>query len=202
MLRSQVNARHNALRDKWCQLYRFAGYHAATGQSVPDLGPGKAVESDVRAEGGPAEPMRYADVVVTHPIQIRQGKISGSGLGVAAAREERGKLSDYALRPGGRPVLIVPLAFESYGRWGESAALELRRLARRRSEQLDVARAVNAKAMYRGCLRRWRQEIAVCLQLGNFAIYAACATGLWDDVAAHCPPDDPSVVGALIIEGS
>ena len=75
-------------------------------------------------------------------------------------------------------------------------------MARWRSEQLDVARAVDANAMYRGCLRRWRQEIAVCLQLGNFAIYAACATGLRDDVAAHCPPDDPSVVAALIIEGS
>ena len=56
--------------------------------------------------------------------------------------------------------------------------------------------------MYRCYLRRWRQEIAVCLQPGNFAIYAACATGLGEDVAAHCPPDDPSVVAALIIEGS
>ena len=138
----------------------------------------------MRAEGGPAEPMRYADVVVTRPIQIRQGKISGSGPGVAAAREERGKLSDCAPRPHGRPVLIVPLAFKLYGRWGESAALELRRLARRRSEQLDVARAADANAMYRGCLRRWRQEIAVCLHLGNVTIYAACATGRRDDVAA------------------
>ena len=97
-------------------------------------------------------------------------------------------------------MIIVPLAFESYGRWGESAALELRRMARRRSEQLDVARAADAKAMYRGCLRRWRQEIAVCLQLGNFD--AACATGLQDNVTACCPPDDPSVVAALLIEGS
>ena len=198
----KVNARHNALRDKWCQLYRQAGYHAATEQSVPELGPGQAVEADIRAEGGPAEPVRYADVVVTHPIQIRNGRLAGSGPGVAAAREERGKLNDYRPRPGGRPVLLVPLAFESFGRWGKSAALELRRLARRRSEMLDAARSVDPTSVYRGCLRRWRQEISVALQLSNFAIYSACAQGLRPMDFTHCPHDDAGALAGLIVEGA
>ena len=46
-----------------------SAYHTATEQSVPELGPGPAVEADVQAEGGPAETVRYADVVVTHPLR-------------------------------------------------------------------------------------------------------------------------------------
>ena len=169
---------------------------------MPELGPGPDVEADIRAEGGPAEPVRYADIVVTHPIQIRNGRLTGSGPGTAVAREERGKLGDYQPRPGGRPVLLVPLAFESYGRWGKRAALELRRLARRRSEMMDAARAVDPTSVYRGCLRRWRQEISVCLQLANFAIYSACAQGLRTDDVAHCPYDDAGALASLIVEGA
>ena len=198
----KVNARHNALRDLWLSFYRQAGYHADKEQSVPELGPGNDVESDVRAVGGPAEPVRYADVVVTHPIQTRAGRITGSGAGIAAEREERKKLSDYAPRTGGRAVLLVPLAFESYGRWGDAAALELRRLARRRSECADAARSVDATSVYRGCLRRWRTELSVLLQLGNFSIYAASVQGLRADRLSHAPVCDAGGLASLIIDGA
>ena len=198
----KVNDRHNALRDKWCQYYRQAGYHAATEQSVPELGPGPDVEADIRAEGGPAEPVRYADVVVTHPIQKRLGRLVGNGPGIAVAREEREKLRDYLPRPGGRRVALVLLAFESYGRWGKSAALELRRLARRRSEMADAVRSVDSSAVYRGCLRRWRQEISVCLQLCNFAVYSASSVGLRADAGSHFPPDDAGALARLVVEGA
>ena len=167
---------------------------------MPELGRGPEVESDVRAQGGPSEPVRYADVVVTHPIQLRHGRWTASGPGVAAAREERGKLADYAARPSGRPVLIVPLAFESYGRWGKAAALELRRLARRRAEQLDATSSVDPSAVYRGCLKRWRQEISVALQLCNFLIYSTCVAGLRSGEPSHSPADDAGALASLIVD--
>ena len=169
---------------------------------MPELGPGTDVEADVRAVGGPSEPVRYADVVVTHPVQTRAGRTTGSGPGVAAAREERGKHGDYMPRPGGRPVLLVPLAFESYGRWGKLAALELRRLARRRSERVDAANSVDASSVYRGCLRRWRQEVAVALQLAKFSIYDACSPGLRSGASVHARADDTGDLAGLIIEGA
>ena len=77
-------------------------------------------------------------------------------------------------------MLLIPLAFESYGRWGKKAVLELKRLARRRAEREDAQNAVDPNSAYRGFLRRWRQEVAVTLQQGNFAIYSACARRLGD----------------------
>ena len=47
---------------------------------------GPEVVADVRAEEGPAAPVRYADVVVTHPIAWRGDHWAGSGHGIAAAR--------------------------------------------------------------------------------------------------------------------
>ena len=66
-------------------LQQAVGKPSATspGLSVPELGPGTDVEADVRAVGGPAGPTRYADVVVTHPVQTRAGRVSGSGPGAA-----------------------------------------------------------------------------------------------------------------------
>ena len=85
---------------------------------------------------------------------------------------------------------MVPLAFESYGRWGEHAVRELRRLARRRAERPDAQQAVDPTAVYRGCLRRWRQEVSVALQMDNYAIYAACAKALRSSEAVHAASVD------------
>ena len=105
---------------------------------------------------------------------------------MAAAREERGKVAHYKARAGGREVLLVPLAFETYGRWGASAALQLKRLARRRSEMLDARCSVDARSVYKGCLMKWRQELAVALQLANWVIWAAAAHGLRTDAVSQC----------------
>ena len=195
----KVHFRHDSMKDKWCSLYRQAGFAALTEQSVPELGPGPAVIADIRAEEGPAAPVRYADVVITHPICCHRGSWCGTGPGTAVAREERGKLKDYLPRPGGRRVLLVPLAFESYGRWGVSAARELRRLARRRAERQDAQQSVDPQAVYRGCLRRWRQEISITLQLGNFAVYSACARGLFCGSDSHLPHDELGTLAEFIV---
>ena len=169
---------------------------------MPEVGPGSEVIADVRAEEGPAAPVRYADVVVTHPIHCLAGRQVCNGPGIAAAREERNKFEHYRPRPGGRAVLTVPLSFETYGRWGKHAALELRRLARKRSERADAQRSVDPKAVYRSCLRRWRQEVSVALQLGNFAIYNACAPIGVAGVLSHLPPDEDGSLASLICDFS
>ena len=83
----------------------------------------------------------------------------------------------------------------------KQAALELRRLARRRSEQIDAVNSVDATSVYRGCLRRWRQENSVAVQLANVGIVSSCARGLRGDEVVHAPPDDASALAALIIDG-
>ena len=95
---------------------------------------------------------------------------------------------------------MIPLAFETFGRWGEHAVRELRRLARRRAERPDAQQAVDPTAVYRGCLRRWRQEVSVALQMGNFAIYAACAKPLrGDGFGFHAAPHaDDDLVSDLV----
>ena len=57
----------------------------------------------------------------------RQCRITATGPGVAAGREERSKVAHYRPRDGGRAVLLVPLAFEADERWGAAAAMELKR---------------------------------------------------------------------------
>ena len=98
---------------------------------------------------------------------------------------------------------MVPLAFESYGRWRAHAVRELRRLARRRAERPDAQQAVDPNAVYRGCLGRWRQEVAVALQMGNYAIYAACAKALRGTEAVHAAPGDgDDLVGDMVAGGA
>ena len=96
---------------------------------------------------------------------------------------------------------MVPLAFESYGRWGKHAVRELRRLARRRAERPDAQQAVDPTAVYRGCLKRWRMEVSVTLQMGNFAIYSACARALRGNGAVHAAPDGGDGIIADIVNG-
>ena len=86
-------------------------------------------------------------------------------------------------------MLLGPPAFETCGRWGASAALELTRLARRRSEMPDAMCSVDARSVHKGCLRKWRQELAVALQMSNWAIWAAAAHGLRTDAVSHSAPD-------------
>ena len=74
----------------------------------------------------------------------------------------------------GQSVLLAPLAYETYGRWGKLAAVEFRRLARARVTLLDAATSADASAVFRGALLRWRRELSVCLQLGNAQVMSHC----------------------------
>ena len=96
--------------------------------------------------------------------------------GVAAAREERRKLREWGYDEIlGCTARLVPLAFESQGRWGQSAINELERLARLKGGLLTGSphEAANVAA---ASLTRWRHWLSVVLQRGECGC-GACRAG-------------------------
>ena len=175
------------MRDLWADFYKQAGSWALTEQLVPELNLATAARADIRVRAGAAAPTRYCDVVVTHPIHRHHDEWHGKGAGIAVAAAERQKVRDYQPAAGGSPVLLTPLAFETYGRWGRAAAAEVRRLARARAMGPAGASMVNPEAMYQASLLRWRREVAVTLQCGNAEVLLACA-GRPQECILHVPP--------------
>ena len=51
-----------------------------------------------------------------------------------------------------------------------------------------MIQSVDPSAACRGCLRRWRQELSVALQFGNFAIYSSCTSGCVGLAGCHAAP--------------
>ena len=127
------------------------------------------------------------DVVVAHPFTtgVPQGscgelKCAEPSAEAALGPAEKRKISEY--QPpvdanGTRlaaAVNIVPLAFDTYGRWGKGVADELKRWARRRLLRPDAMQSVRSKGVYAELLSRWRASAACILQRGNFEVYADC----------------------------
>ena len=93
--------------------------------------------------------------------------------GVAVAREARRKLREWGEQSlGHAPARLVPLAFESQGRWCVQAVEELARLARLKCVQLAAA-PPDAAVAAAACQRRWRTWVSVALQRGNAAMVLA-----------------------------
>ena len=99
----------------------------------------------MRATLAPGQPPTYYDVVVSHPFttgvptgSVGQLRLAEPSADSAVNVGERGKRLDYAPPPGLPQVKLVPLAFDTFGRWGDSAAKELRRLARLRASLPDI----------------------------------------------------------------
>ena len=100
----------------------------------------------------------YLDVVMTSSIHNHAHEWQVASEGVAVAREERRKLREW----GDEEILgctarLVPVAFGSQGRWGQSAISELERLARLKGDLLagslhEAANVVTAS------LARWRRR--------------------------------------------
>ena len=105
--------------------------------------------------------------IVTHPIQWERDHRVGAAQGAAACESERDKRRRYAARLDGNPVLFVPLAFETYRRWGDAASSALRCLVRLRSTFADSRQSVDPHVVFRGCLIRWRRQVSVVLQQGE-----------------------------------
>jgi len=155
-----------------------------TEQAVPEIGlrPARGQReatlalADVRASDGPGAPVRYADIAVTHPVHLSRGRVTADGPGLAAAAQERTKDAAYAPAPGASSALVIPLVYETFGRWGPRAERELLWLARRRVERRGANTALNSAQAFGAVLRRWRQRISVCLMRGNYEVVRAATS--------------------------
>ena len=96
-----------------------------------------------------------------HPVHLARGLVTADGPGLAAAAQERTKDADYVPAPGASSALVIPLVYETFGRWGPRAERELLWLARRRVERRGANTALNSAQAFGAVLRRWRQRISV-----------------------------------------
>ena len=86
---------------------------------------------------------------------------------------ERTKLESYLPVPGAFAAHVVPLVFESFGRWGALAEKELLMLAGRRAQLHGHRCALDPAQAFGSVLRRWRQRVGVALMRGNFEVIRA-----------------------------
>ena len=124
-----------------------------------------------------------------------RGQWRAHSLGVAAGKAECKKYRDYAPNAGGRPVNLVPLIFETYGRWGKAAIREMKRLASMRALRGDSG-GIDVSTVRCGVLTRWRQQVAVALQRGNFGMYSAAVRAIESPARVHAAPVEYGELGA------
>ena len=110
-----------------------------------------AVLADVRAIAAPAAPAVYADVGVTHPVHLARNRVAADAAGDAARGMEGDKRDTYAgAGPDVYVPTVVPLTFETFGRWGPAAEAELVRLAKRRVERCCAHSALDPRPSFWG----------------------------------------------------
>ena len=144
-------------------------------QRAAEFPPGENVrrESDVYCRGVGGDLPVHADVVVTSSAHCRAGRWEVNGDGVAVAREARRKQREWGDQDlGHAPARLVPLAFESQGKWCVEAVAELARLARQRGAALSACPRAAALAAA-ACQRRWRTWVSIALQRGNAGMVLA-----------------------------
>ena len=170
--RAQMTWRHDSVAEIWQAICRDAGLSAHTKQVAAEFPPGGGhTVSDVYCRGVMGDLPVHADVVVTSTAHCDHGVYTVCSAGIAVGREERRKIGEWKVRAGAS-ARLVPLSFESQGRWGELAVQELARLARMKGS-LQAGSPPEAAAIARASLKRWRRWVAVALQRGNAAMIVA-----------------------------
>ena len=161
------NKCHNSVRDWWLSVIRKAGGRALHEQAVHEYAPHRRQRSDVRASYGPGAPVVYYDVVVAHPFT------TGAPQGPCGDLKGAEPCADAAIRPAAKRkrseythpqdendtvlavgVKIVPVAFDTYGRWGQDVSDELKLWARMRLARPDATASLRRKVVYAEMLSR------------------------------------------------
>ena len=193
---------HHGQRDLWAQLLPGAGYGGQCEQHVPRWDRWRRQRNgrwqvqrailDLRAEAPPAEPITYLDTVVTHPCSPSYVAGAAAESGFAARRAEATKHARYPAQPGATGRL-VPLAVETYGRWGEEGLSFLRRAAGRACTRTTALRVLGDEGPP-AVLGSWLERASVALQKSNTAALKAAAGA----AAAWGPQDVPGVEEAVL----
>ena len=114
---------------------------------------------DLCVEGGPGGPRRHADVVVPHPVGDANTPAAERRDGAAARAAEGTKYGRYGRR-------VLPLAVESYGRWGPAALTWWRELAKQVA-LADPALSHKGRWAIPALLHRWWADVGAALQTAN-----------------------------------
>ena len=173
--RAQMCWRHDIVAETWAAICCDARLAAHLKQKAVEFPPDADLrrESDVYCRGAGGDLPVHADVVVTSSAHCNGGRWEANGDGIAVAREARRKQREWGEKSLGRaPARLVPLAFESQGKWCTQAVEELARLARFKSSQLSTSPR-DAAVAASGCQRRWRTWVSISLQRGNAAMVLA-----------------------------
>ena len=135
--------------------------------------------ADLGRPGGPpgGGGVSYLDVVVSHPIHRRGTAWTADACGQAALRADADKRRDYRAEPGHREVHLVPLSFETGGRWGDAAERLLLDLARGRMAAAGDDAGADLPGAFSILLGRWRQEALCTLLRGNWGVYSSSLGG-------------------------
>jgi len=117
---------------------------------------------DLEVRGG-AVPRLYVDVTVRHSVPGDAPRLSTAACqdGAAAREAEADKRARY---PDGRtPYRVLPFALETFGRFGKTALLHLRGLAKQQAQRLEEGGAEAASSL----TLRWGCRLSVALQRAN-----------------------------------
>ena len=135
---------------------------------------------DLRLEAPPDAPVTYLDVVVTHPCSATYVAGAAGESGFAAQKAEEAKHTRYPPNTPGVSGRLVPLAVETYGRWGKEG-LKFLKKATARTAARTTALAVLGGEGPPAVLGVWLQRQAVALQKSNVAAFkaAAGAAAVW-----------------------
>ena len=135
---------------------------------------------DLRLEAPPDAPVTYLDVKVTHPCSATYVAGAARENGFAAQKAEEAKHTRYPANTPGVSGRLVPLAVETYGRWGKEGLRFLKK-ATGRTAARTTALAVLGEEGPPAVLGAWLQRQAVALQKSNVAALkaAAGAAAVW-----------------------
>jgi len=140
---------------------------------------------DLRLEAPPDAPVTYLDVVVTHPCSATYCAAAAAENGYAARRAEEDKHARYPPHAAGVSGRLVPLAVETYGRWGKEGLSFLKRATARASSRTSALAVLGGEGPP-AVLGAWLQRQSVALQKSHASALkaAAGAAATWQDQPA------------------
>ena len=179
------------MRDTIANILRDCGVLVDVEQRVPawdkKTRQGKWLKAklDLRVEGGGSRPEQYLDVVIGHPVSTQDESLSAAASrdGSHAKILETGKFSRYNRQ-------VIPLALETYGRWGHHAIGWWRQQAKNCAGR-DPALAHYGKWAAPAMLARWWNLTSISVQRANVAAILSVngwKAPQWKPVAAEAPP--------------
>ncbi len=174
--RQEIQDRHDGLEEMCAAINREAGHIAHTETEVPGVLSStkkEPIRADVLVREAAPGTWRCTEVKVRHTFK-GTGELAFQD---AAQTDEMLRATEAEAHAHYRPAQVCPWVVTSFGRPGVEMCSDIRRLARLRLRQPDVARAVSVQSVQQLLLQRWRAELSCTLVLGDAQVYLAALEG-------------------------